>query len=204
MYTRWCFAVATSTSTSSVDLRADSLSVQPDIVYLFLLLIASQESEQSEIELKEDSPDVLEGVLRYIYGCETEDCHQQPWHYWLELVGYLEPRWSEDAADRFEMSALSLQKVDVEEICDVLETLQDTEKYELFESFAVDLTLRHLYLLDDERFRALVYNCKQIMFKLVERLSFAADLVPVKLFYDHHGEIEVYLKRCNGDCSTKR
>ena len=178
------------------------------IVCLVLLLTRPQESEQYEIELKEDNPDALEGVLRYIYGCETEECHQKSWQYWLELVAtadkHLEPRLSEDAADRFEMSVLSLQKVDVEEICDILQSLQDTEKYGLLESFAVDLTLRHLYLLDDERFRALVYDCKQIMFKLVERLSFAADLVPVKLFYDHHGEIEVYLKRCNGDCSTKR
>jgi len=172
------------------------------------MLTPSQESEQAEIELKEDDPDALEGVLRYIYGCEVDDWDPKPWRYWLDLVEtadkYLEPKLSKTAAERFEISALSLQEMEVEAICEVLQTLQDTERYELFESFAIDLTVRHLQLLDDEQFRAQVYSSKPVMCKLIERLSFAAKLVPVKLLCQVHGEQVYYQKEHYTHCEFVR
>lgn len=188
-----------STSTRFADLKADLLSVQPSVIHRILLLIPSQESEQNEIELKEDNPQALEGVLRHIYGCKIDDHHQKTWQYWLDLSEtadkYLEPRLSERATLHFRIKALTLQDSDVETICEILQALQDIGRYELLKSFAVDLTMRNLHLLRDERFRAQVYSCKRIMLKLIDRLSFAADLVPKKMDCPHHGPQECYRKR---------
>ena len=168
-------------------------------MYLNLSLTPSKESEQTEIELKEDDPHALEGVLRYIYGCKIDDYHQKTWQYWLDLVEtadkYLEPQLSKHAALHFQIQALTLDKSDVETICDILQALQDTERYEQYKSFAVDLTMRNLHLLKNEQFRAQVYSCKRVMLKLVDRLSFAADLVPEKVDCPHHGSQECYRKR---------
>jgi hypothetical protein len=80
----------------------------------------------------------LESVLRYIYGCETEKYRQKCWQHWLEVAEtadrHIEPRLSEDAVGCFEMSALSLQEAGVEEICGILQTLQDTERYGVFQT----------------------------------------------------------------------
>jgi hypothetical protein len=169
---------------------------------LILPLTPFQESEQNEIELKEDNADALEGVLRYIYGCKIEDRGQKTWQYWLDLFEtadkYLEPELSLEASIAFRMLALDLGKKDVEAICEILQILQDTERYYFFKSFAVGLTMRHLELLDNKQFRAQVYSCKRVMFKMVERLSFAIDLEPVELLCDVHGEEEFYRKDDTG------
>jgi hypothetical protein len=39
------------------------------------------------------------------------------------------------------------------------------------------------------------------MFKMLERLSFAVDLVPVELLCSVHGQVEYYHKGCYGHCS---
>jgi hypothetical protein len=147
-------------------------------------------------------------VLRYICGCRIEDCDQKPWQYWLNLVEtadkYLEPTLSSEAAIAFKMIAFRLKEKDVEVICEVLQTLQDTDRYELFKGFAVDLTMRHLELLDNKQFRAQVYSCKRVMFKLVERLGFAADLVPVEVICAKHGEVDFYQKNGSVQCRVMR
>lgn len=63
--------------------------------------------------------------------------------------------------------------------------------------------MRHLGLLDHKQFRALVYSCKRVMFKMVERLSFAVDLKPVEVDYDVHGEQELYQKDDTGQYRIK-
>lgn len=191
-----------SISTSFADLRADLLSVHPSVMYLILLLTPSQESDQAEIELKEDSPQAVKGVLRYIYGCKLEDYGEKTWQYWLDLFGtadkYLEPSLSLQASAGFRMSALRLEETDVNVICEILQTLQDTDRYGFFESFAVGLTMQHLGLLANKQFRVQVYSCKRVMFKVVERLSFTVDLKPVELDCDVHGELELYRKDDTG------
>jgi hypothetical protein len=175
---------------------------------LILLLTPPQESEQAEIELKEDNPHAVEGVLRYIYGCKIEDHGQKTWQYWLDLFEtadkYLEPELSLEASIGFRMSALSVQQTDTEVICEILQTVQDTDRYGFFKSFAVGLTMRHLDLLDNKQFRAQVYSCKRVMFKMVKRLSFAVDLEPVELLCDAHGEQEFYQKDDTGRCRIRR
>ena len=91
--------------------------------------------------------------------------------------------------------AVTLKDPDVETICEILQTLQDTDRYAQHKKFAIDLTMRNLHLLKNEQFHAQVYSCKRIMFKMVERLSFAADLVPEKVDCAHHGPHECYRKR---------
>ena len=171
------------------------------------LLTTSQESEQAEIELQEDSPQAVEGVLRYIYGCKLEDHAQRTWQYWLDLFEtadkYLEPSLSLQASVGFRMSAISLEETDVEVICKILQILQDTDRYDFFKSFAVGLTMRHLGLLDNKQFRAQVYSCKRVMFKMAERLSFAVDLEPVEVGCDVHGEQELYQKDDTGQYRIK-
>ncbi|GAB7331992.1 hypothetical protein MBLNU13_g03897t1 [Cladosporium sp. NU13] len=71
----------------------------------------------------------------------------------------------------FRLSALSAEETDVEVICGILQTLQDMDRYGFF-------------------FRAQVYSCKRVMFKMVERLSFAVDLEPVELDCYVYGEQE--------------
>ena len=147
-------------------------------------------------------------MLRYIYGCKIEDCDQKSWQYWLNLVEtadkYLEPVLSSEATVAFKTTAFSMKETDIEVICEVLQTLQDTDRYELFKGFAVDLTMRHLDLLDNKQFRAQVYSGKRVMFKLVERLSSAADLVPVKVICAKHGEMELYGKNDSVQCRVMR
>lgn len=117
------------TSTSFADSRAASLLVLPSVVYLVLLLNPQYESEQAEIELKEDNPHAVEARLRYIYGCKNEHYGHKTWQYCLDLFEtddkYLEPELSSEAGYAFKWSALRLQETDVEEICEVLQNLQD-------------------------------------------------------------------------------
>ena len=168
-------------------------------MYPILLLTPSQESDQAEIELKDDNPHAVEGVLRYIYSCRMEAWALRSWEYWLDLAEtadkYLEPKLSEYANACFIVKAVSLKDSDVETICEILQTIQDTDKYAQHRKFAVDLTMRNLRLLKNEQLRAQVYSCKWIMFKIVELLSFAADLVPEKVDCAHHGPQEFYRKR---------
>lgn len=177
-------------------------------MYRILWLMLPQESEQAEIELKEDNQHAVEAVLRCIYGCKTEHYGHKPWQYWLDLFEtadkYLEPELSSEAGYAFKWSALRLQEADVEEICEILQTLQDTDRYGALKDFAIDLTMRHLELLDNKQFRAQVYSCKRVMFKMVERLSFAVNLVPVKSPCECHGEREYYQKDENGIRSFMR
>ena len=175
--------------------------MQPAI-YLTILLTLLQESEQTEIELQEDKPDALEGVLHYIYGCETEEWDRRSWQYWLDLVEtadkYLEPKLSERASRCFETLAFSLEEQDVGTICEILQTLQDVDRYERFSEFAVDLTMSHLDMLENEQFSAQVYSCKTIMFKMVQSLSWAVDLDPVRLDCATHGDVVYYRKPHGG------
>lgn len=138
----------------------------------------------------------------------TEHYGHKPWQYWLNLFEtadkYLEPELSSEASYAFKWSALRLQETDVEEICEVLQSLQDTDRYGALKDFAVGLTMRHLELLDNKQFRAQVYSCKRVMFKMVERLSLAVDLVPVELLCECHGEDEFYRKDDNGIRSLMR
>ena len=66
-----------------------------------MLLTPSQESDQAEIELKDDDPHAVEGVLRYIYSGRMEAWTQRSWEYWLDLAEtadkYLEPKLREYA-----------------------------------------------------------------------------------------------------------
>lgn len=137
-------------------------------------------------------------MLRYIYGCEIEHYGHKTWQYWLDLFEtadkYLQPKLNSEAGKAFVLSALSMVKTDVEVICEVLQTLQDTDRYGHFERFAIGLTMWHLELLDNKDFRAQVYSSKRVMFKMVERLSFAVDLEPVELSCGSHGDHEFYRK----------
>jgi hypothetical protein len=127
---------------------------------LISLLTRPQESEQTEIELKGDNPQALEGVLRHTYGCKIDDHHGKTWQHWLNLVEtankYLDPRLSERATLNFHIQALTPQDSDVETIYKILQALQDTDRYELFKSFAVDLTIGNLHLLRTSDF---VHKC---------------------------------------------
>ena len=78
------------------------------------------------------------------------------------------------------------------------------DKYGALKDFAVDLTMRHLELLHNNQFRAQVYSCKRVMFMMVERLSFAVNLVPVESLCECHGEDEFYRKDDNDICSFMR
>jgi hypothetical protein len=153
-------------------------------------------SKQTEIELKEDDPSALEGVLRSIYGFKDETYHDKPWEYWLSLIDtadkYLEPELSKRATIRFKALVLDLGEQDIDTVCDILDSLEN--EYEHFKDFMVELAMKHLKSLGDERFRAQLYSSKRIVFKLLERLSFAAELAP-----------ETVLMRCTGksDCSRR-
>lgn len=164
-----------------------------------LLLTPWQESKQAEIELKEDDPHALEGVLRHIYDCLTQTWTLKPWDYWLDLAvtadKYLEPSLSRDATVKFQFHALTLKDSEINITCLILRTLQNADRYLLLEKFAVDLTMANLHLLENEEFRAQVYSCKEIMLKLLERLSFAVELVPEKVDCPLHGPLECYRTR---------
>jgi len=191
MYTRKHSAVVTSTSTGCVDLEAYLLSVVHQILHQISLLNLSQERDQGEIELKEDSPHALEGVLRHIYGYDVEFYGLKTWQYWLDLVEtadkYLERELSLRASMYFQLQA-EAEGSEIGTICEMLQTLRDTD-------FAVDLAMQHLHLLKDEQFRAQLLSCRQVMFKLVERLSLAADLKPEQLRSAHYGPEEFCRKR---------
>jgi hypothetical protein len=161
-------------------------------------LTPEQESKQTTIELKEDDPDTLEGVLRRIYGFKAEMYHDKPWGYWLDLIKtadkYLEPALSKRAAINFRALALSLGEQDIGTVCDILDTFEDAD-YVPSKGLAVELAMKHLKSLGDERFRALLYNNKRIMLKLLERLSFAAGLVPEERACALHDSHVVYRQK---------
>jgi hypothetical protein len=122
-----------------------------------------QESRQTEIELKGDDPDALEDTLRRSHGFKVEMWHGQPWEYWLDLMGtadkYLEPGLSIRAAINFENVALSLREQDIGMACGILDVLQDVDEREPLKAFGMELAMKHLKWLSDERFIYPVYSC---------------------------------------------
>lgn len=138
-------------------------------------------------------------MLRYLYSCRVEDLAQRLWEYRFDLAETadkcLEPKLSECANAYFVDKAVALKDSDVETIYEVLQTLQDTDRYALHKMFAVDLTMRNLHLSKNEQFRAQVYSCKRIMLKTVERLSFVANLVPEKVGCAYYSLQECYRER---------
>lgn len=89
---------------------------------------------------------------------------------------------------------MSLEEEDIDTVCKILQTLQDVDRYEKFKRLAVDLAMKHLKSLRNERFRYQVFNNQRVMFKLVERLSFAADLVPIGWACEKHDR-KVYAQK---------
>jgi hypothetical protein len=162
-------------------------------------LTPEEESKQTAIELKGDDPDALEGVLRNIYGFKAETYHDKPWEYWLALIEtadkYLEPGLSKRAAIHFKAAALNLGEQDLGTVYDILDTLQDVDKYESSKGFVVELARKHSKSLGDERFRAQLYSSTRIVFKLLERLSFATEMVPEEKACAQHGPHVVYRQK---------
>jgi hypothetical protein len=109
--------------------RSSPSSLPPNIISQ--LTASSQESKQDTIELKDDNPDVLDLVLRYIYTIQpcvvrsSELADQTPWRFWLDVHitadKYLIPQLSQQAYERFFDVARS--RSDLDEIIDIIETL---------------------------------------------------------------------------------
>lgn len=148
------------------------------------LTASSQESKQDTIELKDDNPDALDLVLRYIYTIQpcvvrsSELAQQAPWRFWLDVHTTADkcliPQLSKQAYKRFFDVARSRSILD--EIIDIIETLttelsHDDGLVKLLDELREAKMKR---LLQSARYREKLESDKALLWEHVDQLL-AAD-----------------------------
>jgi hypothetical protein len=142
-----------------------------------------QESKQTMIELKDDDPDALTSVLRYIYKLLVipDSDSDVAWRTWLNIRvtadKYLEPQLSEEADKKYREAALSC--ISADDIFDVLETIWSEMSHdESLAALGEDIRRNNLgKLLKNARFREhLDRGGKEALWAQLDELAFSADL----------------------------
>lgn len=183
--TRLLYAGQTTTSASCVVLAAISPYVLLLIIHVVLLVIEhlEQESKQDTVELKDDDPDALTSVLRYIYNLPImpDSDEDVKWRTWLNIRvtadKYLEPKLSEVAETKYREAALTCTDADgIFDIIDTIRTEMDHDKSLV--AFGESIRKNNLgKLLKNARFRGyLDAGGKKALWAQLDELAFAAAL----------------------------
>lgn len=166
-------------------LAAISLYVLLLIIHVVLLIIErlKQESKQDTIELKDDGPDALTCVLRYIYNLpimpKTDE--DVAWRTWLNIRvtadKYLEPKLSQVADKKYRETALAC--TDADGIFDIIDTIRTEMDHDgPLVAFGESIRKNNLgKLLKNARFREhLDARGKEALWAQLDELAFFTDL----------------------------
>ncbi|KAH9826120.1 Broad-Complex, Tramtrack and Bric a brac [Teratosphaeria destructans] len=159
---------------------------------------AFAESEAKVIELKDDTVDALDAVLRYIYTgkyCSEEDGEEyqkRSWEFNID-VSITANKYMIDTLSKIaweECKSLINRLTDVQEVFDALEKMPEYEGYDAsFSEIAANLREKHLKsLLKLPAFRAQMETNTEDMWKMIERLSFASSIPSPR--HPHHQNIQ--------------
>ena len=141
------------------------------------------ESQQAVIELKDDDPDALEAVLRYIYtskyvkrGYKSDD-----WRFHLSVSEvadkYLVKTLAEQAFDKFGLVVSNL--TDIERVAEMVKVLP-TINYRSTELLAIVQQLQDKHFVDllkQPEYRAMLAADSTLMLSHIERLAIAHGMV---------------------------
>lgn len=134
-----------------------------------------QESNQSTIELKDDNPTALEGLIRWLYTLPVVVRNHEPWAFWLAVRitadKYLASDLSKKAFENFWYATLEIKTA--EKIFEILETIErDMGHDAMLVEAAGRLRRRWLHsLLKLPAFRARLVDDTDLMLDLLEHLS---------------------------------
>ena len=179
------YAEQITTFASCVALAAISLYVLLLIIHVVLLVIElrKQESKQDTVELKDDDPDALTSVLRYIYNLPImpDSDEDVAWRTWLNLRvtadKYLEPKLSEVADTKYRETALTC--TDADGIFDIIDTIRTEMDHDnSLVAFGESIRKNNLgKLLRNARFREhLDAGGKEALWVQLDELAFVTDL----------------------------
>ncbi|CAK4032125.1 hypothetical protein SEPMUDRAFT_147200 [Lecanosticta acicola] len=140
----------------------------------------TRESKSNTVELKEDHPDAVEAVLWHIYSGKTESSRPDDWLHDLHVSKaaekYLLPDLEAAAFSRFQKTTDAITEPGV--VLSAIHTIREVGDHPKHLEVAAKLEEKHQSaLLKNQEYRSIVEEDKELLWKHMDRLNFADDLV---------------------------